>query len=89
MAFNGRVLNNHPYAIRCWTGEPNMYTGNQHYFSVEGDGGVSHTDVDVDHLQAPNGQWWKVGWNLVVIERDGTVRNAKCKTTGPNKQCHS
>lgn len=90
--FGAKVLNNYPDAVRCWTGEPTNSTNNMNFFEVAGNGGTSPNDVDVDHVQDPSGQWWKCGEDLtgiriVAIERSGDVRNAKCKTNGPNMPC--
>lgn len=90
--FGAKVLNNYPEKVTCWTGEPTASTGNEHFFVVAGDGGVSPDGVDVDHVRDPTGQWWKCGEDLtgvriVVIERSGEVVQAKCKTSGPNKDC--
>jgi hypothetical protein len=93
MAFFGaKVLNEYPEPVKCWTGEPTDLTNNQNFFTVPGDGGTSPNGVDVDHLRDPNGQWYKCGENItgvkvVIVERNGTVRNAKCKTNGYNQDC--
>ena len=85
--FGAKVVNEYPEPVQCWTGEPTP-----RFFTVAGDGGTSPDDVDVDHVQAPDGQWYKCGEDftsvrLVVVERNGAVRNAKCKTNGPNQDC--
>ncbi|MBI2481482.1 MAG: hypothetical protein HYV60_23430 [Planctomycetia bacterium] len=90
--FGARVVNNYPQAVQCWTGEPKPSTGNNNFFDVAGNGGVSPGDVDVDHVKDPSGQWWKCGEDLlgrrtVFIERSGAVRSAECRTSGPNKPC--
>lgn len=90
--FGAKVVNEYPEPVQCWTGEPKKETGNKNFFNVSGNGGVSPDGVDVDHVRAPNGQWYKCGEDLigvrsVVVERGGTVRNAKCKTNGPNQDC--
>ncbi|MCP4366926.1 MAG: hypothetical protein GY797_02250 [Deltaproteobacteria bacterium] len=90
--WGARVLNNHPNKVQCWTGEPTTSTNKKNFFYVEGDGGISPDDVDVDHVEDPSGQWWKCGEDVlsrrtVVIERNGAVQQAECKTTGPGKPC--
>ena len=90
--WGARVLNEYPQNVQCWTGEPTSSTGNEHFFMVSGNGGTSPDGVDVDHVQDPSGQWFKCGEDLteirtVVVERNGAVRNAKCKTNGPNQDC--
>lgn len=90
--WGARLVNNYPKAVQCWTGEPTSSIGGNHFFDVAGDGGVSPEDIDVDHVKDPNGQWWKCGEDLtgrrtVFVERSGDVRNAECKTSGPNKPC--
>ena len=93
MAFRGaKVLNGYPQPVQCWTGEPTAATNNDHFFLVQGDGGVSPDDVDVDHVKDSFGQGYKCGESIlsrrvVVIERSGVVREAKCKTNGPNQDC--
>ena len=90
--WGARVINNYPDAVTCWTGEPTQSTDNKKFFTVPGNGGVSQDDVDVDHVKDPTGQWWKcgedyLGRRTVVVERNGIVREAECKTTGENKPC--
>ncbi len=90
--WGAKVHNQYPQPVECWTGEPKPATGNQNFFTVAGNGGSSPDGVDVDHVKSPSGQWYKCGEDLtgvrlVIVEPNGTVRNAKCKTNGPNQDC--
>ncbi len=90
--WGAKVHNQYPEPVECWTGEPKPSTGNQNFFTVAGHGGSSPAGVDVDHVKAPDGQWYKCGEDLtgvrlVIVEPSGTVRNARCKTNGPNQDC--
>lgn len=90
--WGARVLNNYPEPVQVWTGEPTPSTGGEHFFFVDGNGGVSRDDVDADHVRSPSGQWWKCGEDFfgrrtVIVERSGDVRNAECPTNGPNQSC--
>ncbi len=43
--------------------------------------------LDIDHLRAPNGRWFKIGSNHAVVNRNGSVSNAKCQVTGCGEDC--
>jgi hypothetical protein len=84
--FNGSVINNYSQRVLCWTGEPNQHCGNQNLFYVE-PGQKSHPEIDVDHIQDPSSQWWKIGWATASVNSNGSVTDAKCKTSTYNKPC--
>lgn len=84
--FHGSAVNHYDQKVLCWTGEPNQYSGNQRFFYLE-PGQASHPGIDVDHIQDPSGQWWKVGWATVSVASDSAITDAKCRTTAQNKPC--
>jgi hypothetical protein len=84
--FNGSVVNNSNRPALCWTGEPNQHTNNANLFYID-PGARSHPEIDVDHVQDQSGQWWKIGWSTAIVTADGSVSEAKCKTSSYNKAC--
>ncbi len=77
---NGELINNSSEAVRVWSSDAGTYTIAAHSRSES-------WGEDVDHVEDIHGQWWKIGWNTAVVDSNGEVSGAKCKSPGPGQDC--
>ncbi len=77
---NGEVINNFGSRIRVWSDDDGLYW-------VEPGGSSSSWGEDVDHVRDGRGNWWKIGWNTAVVDANGSVSGAECRTTSFGEAC--
>ncbi len=77
--FNGTVVNHSAEAVTVWSSDDGLYT--------IAPGETSGFFEDVDHIRDRRGIWYKIGWNTVTVDADGTVSGFECVVGGPGEDC--
>ena len=77
---NGEVVNNYSRDVTVWSSDDGTYTIPAHSRSES-------WGEDVDHVRDIHGQWWKIGWNTAVVDSNGEVSGAKCRSPGRGQDC--
>ncbi len=79
--FPGTVINNSDKAVMVSKEGKKPYALAAH--------STSGSKEDVDHIQDKNGQWYKIGWNTVIVDKNGNVTGYKCKVSNYGQDCPS
>ena len=70
---NGEVINNFLVPVQVWNSDIGVYR-------IPAGGRSETWGEDVDHVRDGRGNWWKIGWNTAVVDRNGSVSGALCRT---------
>ncbi len=71
---NGEVINNFSVPVQVWNSDIGVYR-------IPAGARSETWGEDVDHVRDGRGNWWKIGWNTAVVDSNGSVSGALCRTS--------